>query len=64
MKAPVLIALVAMSVISIGSAAVLLFEAKTAPARSHKGLVGEQLEFRWGEGTEASLGSAKPLEER
>ena len=64
MKAPVLIALVAMSVISIGSAAVLLYDAKPAPVSPVKGTAGEQLEFRWGEGAEASLAPAKTLEER
>ena len=55
MKAPVVIALAAMSMISIGSAAVLLFDAKPMPVKAGRSTGAETIEFRWGEGTEASV---------
>jgi hypothetical protein len=64
MKAPVLIVLLVTSVLSIGSAAMLLFETHPKSAKSVKSPVDEPPEFRWGEGTEASVAPVKPQAER
>lgn len=64
MKAHVVIALAAMSVISLGSAAVLLYDAKPAPAGSKRSAGAEQPAFRWGEGSEASITPTHALEDR
>jgi CO dehydrogenase nickel-insertion accessory protein CooC1 len=59
MKASVLIAVLVLSVISMGSAAVLLLDAKPVQASAPKVVGVEHAEFRWGEGTEASMKPVK-----
>ena len=59
MKASVLIAVLVLTVISMGSAAVLLLDAKPGHANAAKVVGVERPEFRWGEGTEASVKPVK-----
>jgi hypothetical protein len=55
MKASVLIVLLVTSILSVGSAAVLLFDTAPTTGRSSRTTGVESPEFRWGEGTEASM---------
>jgi hypothetical protein len=54
MKASVLIVLLVTSILSMGSAAVLLFDSTPTTSRSIRTPSTEPAEFWWGEGTEAS----------
>lgn len=58
MKASVLIVLLVTSILSMGSAAVLLFDSTPTTGRSIRTPSSEPPEFRWGEGTEASMAPA------
>jgi hypothetical protein len=54
MKASVLLVLLATSILSVGSAAVLLLDTQPGATRSVRTSGAEPPVFRWGEGTEAS----------
>lgn len=64
MKAPVLMVLLVMSLLSLGSAAVLLFDTKPSTAQSTKVTASEWPDFRWGEGAEAAVAPTQTPDER
>lgn len=64
MKASVLIVVAVLSAISMGSAAVLLLDAKPGHATRAKVRGVDHPEFRWGEGTEASVAPVKAEDQR
>ena len=64
MKASVLIVMITLSVISIGSAAVLFLDGKPSHANGAKLSGAAPQEFRWGEGTEASMTPAETAGKR
>jgi hypothetical protein len=64
MRSSVFIALSLLSAASIGATAVLLLETTPVGTSSVRVMTPEPPEFRWGEGTEASLAPVKASAEQ